>query len=200
MSGLRDLTLYVIRHGESQHNVEGRNSGQNDSPLTERGRRQAAENGQLLKEIAGDTLERFAFFASPIHRTCVTMEIIRHELGLPRDGYQRDRRLMECDFGDWTGRKVLEVAQSEPDAMAAREADKWDFRIPGGESQHDLYARVGKFLFELTGDAVLVCHAGSMRMVRAHYLGLSPEETVYYTPDNSGVLRLSAGSGTHFEA
>ncbi len=49
---LRDLTLYVIRHGECQANVEGRNGGQNDTPLTERGRRQAAENGRLLKEIA----------------------------------------------------------------------------------------------------------------------------------------------------
>ena len=197
---LRDLTLYVIRHGECEHNVEDRNAGQNDTPLTARGQRQAAENGRLLKKIAGDTLDRFAFIASSLHRTCVTMEIIRGELGLPANAYGRDRRLMECDFGDWTGRKVFEVARSEPEATAAREADKWGFRIPGGESQHDLYTRVGKFLFGLTGDAVLVCHAGSMRMVRAHYLGLSPEETVYYTPDNSGVLRLSAGSGTHFEA
>ena len=48
--------------------------------------------------------------------------------------------------------------------------------------------------------ARVFCHAGSARMIRAHYLGLGPSETVYYTPDNSGVLRLSADALAQFES
>src|SRR5215467_783244 len=64
----RDLTLYVIRHGECEHNVEGRAASWDDSPLTVNGRAQARANGALLKQLAGD-LSHFDFFASPIHRT-----------------------------------------------------------------------------------------------------------------------------------
>ncbi|HET7335696.1 MAG TPA: histidine phosphatase family protein [Rhizomicrobium sp.] len=196
-TSLQSLTLYVIRHGQTEDNVIHRSTGHNDSALTAQGLQQAAANGRLLKEVAGP-LGDFSFFASSLHRACVTMEIVRTQLGLPPTQYSRDRRLMECDFGRWTGRKEDEVAAHEPDAIAAREADKWNYQIPGGESQKQLHARVGDFLGELTDNAVLVCHAGSVRMIRSHYLGLGPDDTVYYTPDNSGILRLSGGCETHF--
>ncbi len=68
MTDFRNLTLYVIRHGECEHNVSKRAASWDDSPLTAQGREQACANGRLLKEAAGD-LSGFDFFASPIHRT-----------------------------------------------------------------------------------------------------------------------------------
>jgi probable phosphoglycerate mutase len=88
----RDLTLFVIRHGECEHNIAKRAASWDDSPLTAIGREQARSNGRLLKEIAGD-LSGFDFFASPIHRTCNTMELVREAAGLPPTGYRADRRL-----------------------------------------------------------------------------------------------------------
>lgn len=76
MTDWKSLTLYVIRHGECEHNVAGRAASWDDSPLTATGRAQARGNGALLKDIAGD-LSGFDFFASPIHRTCNTMELVR---------------------------------------------------------------------------------------------------------------------------
>src|ERR1700679_2342669 len=101
MHKLSTLTLYVLRHGECEHNVEGRIAAQDDSPLTQRGRDQARANGRLLKELIGD-LSALDFFASSLHRTCATMELAREAAGLSATGYRADRRLMEGDLGDHT--------------------------------------------------------------------------------------------------
>jgi broad specificity phosphatase PhoE len=194
MESLRALTLYVIRHGECEHNVAGRAASQNDSPLTVRGREQARVSGRLLKDLA-TPLERFQFFASPLHRTCMTMEIVRDAAGLPPTGYLADRRLMEIDFGDHTWMTRAEI---DPDAQARFLADPWNYRRPNGESQAMLFARVGRFLQTLSGDAVIVTHAWSARMIRSHALGLPPEVTVRYDAPHAGILRLSQGTEAAF--
>ena len=61
----RDLTLYVIRHGECEHNVAGWAASHDDSPLTARGHEQARANGRLLKEVAGD-LSALDFHLGPV--------------------------------------------------------------------------------------------------------------------------------------
>jgi broad specificity phosphatase PhoE len=194
MESLRALTLYVIRHGECEHNVAGRAASQNDSPLTARGREQARINGRLLKDLAAP-LERFQFFASPLHRTCMTMEIVREAAGLPPTGYLADRRLMEIDFGDHTWMTRDEIG---PDSRAAFVADPWNYAQPGGESQAMLFARVGRFLQMLADDAVIVTHGWTARMIRSHYLGLPPEVTVRYDAPHAGILRLSEGTEAAF--
>jgi broad specificity phosphatase PhoE len=194
MDGLRALTLYVLRHGECEHNVERRIAAQNDSPLTPRGREQARANGRLLKELAGD-LSTLDFHASSLHRTCVTMELVREAAGLAPTGYRAERRLMEIDLGDYTWFKWRDLPETE---HAGYRNDPWRHRYPGGESQADVHARVGQFLGTLTRDTVIVTHAMPTRMIRSHCLGLSPEETVRYEHPHAGILRLSAGVETWF--
>jgi probable phosphoglycerate mutase len=191
MAGLQALTLYVVRHGECEHNVQHLVAGQNDSPLTERGRNQAAANGKRLAQLASG-LDTFAFYCSPLHRTAVTMELLRDAAGLPAGGYIADRRLMELDCGENTWRTWRDIV-----ADAARDPlwheDSWSYRHPGGESLAMLHARVGRFLQAIRRDAVIVAHAGTLRMIRAHVLGLSKEETMSYHPSNGGILRLADG-------
>jgi probable phosphoglycerate mutase len=195
MSGFRDLTLYVIRHGECEHNIAGRAASWDDSPLTANGREQARANGRLLKDVAGD-LSGFDFFASPIHRTCNTMELAREAAGLPATGYRADRRLMEVDFGDHTWMTREEIAAHAPDAPGLD--DGWEYVRPNGESWAHLHARVGRFLQTLSRDAVIVTHFGPARMIHAHYLALTPNEAIKSKPAHTGVLRLSAGAGCLF--
>lgn len=196
MKHLRDLTLYVIRHGECEHNVAGRAASWDDSPLTENGREQARANGALLKELEPG-LSRFSFYASPIHRTCNTMELVREAAGLPATGYRADRRLMEIDFGDHTWMTREEIAAHTPDAPAGVDGD-WNYVRPNGESWAHLHARVGRFLESLSHDAVIVTHFGPARMIHAHYLGLAPDEALKTKPAHAGVLRLAAGAGSVF--
>jgi probable phosphoglycerate mutase len=196
MSDFRDFTLYVIRHGECEHNVAGRVAGQNDSQLTATGRAQARSNGALLAEVAGD-LSSFGFFASPQHRAASTMELVREGAGLPAKDYIADRRLMEIDFGDHTWMTMAELDAGGHKRLSAQ---SWEYRRPDGESWADVHNRVGRFLNSLLSDTVIVTHGGTARMVRGHYLGLSPEDILRYNAPHTGIMRLSQGIETCFGA
>jgi broad specificity phosphatase PhoE len=196
MTGFRDRTLYVLRHGECEHNVDGRLASQDDSPLTEKGRAQARANGRLLREFAGD-LSAFDFFASSLHRTCSTMELLREAAGLPRTGYRADHRLMEMHCGDQIWLRWKDIPDA--DHLSYR-SDPWNHVRPGGESQAAVHARVGHFLDTLGRDAVIVTHQIPARLIRAHYLGLTPEDAVRYEQPHAGIMRLSAGTETYFGA
>ena len=194
MGDFRSLTLYVIRHGECEHNVEGRLAAQSDSPLTTKGREQARANGKLLRELAGN-LSPLDFLASPLHRTCVTMELLREAAGLPATSYRADNRLMEMHCGDHTWRRWREIPADE---HALYRADPWNHVRPGGESQAIVYARVAELLATLSRDAVIVTHQIPTRLIRAHYLGLTPEQAVSYLQPHGGITRFSAGAETYF--
>jgi probable phosphoglycerate mutase len=194
MNDFRDFTLYVLRHGECEHNVAGRLASQSDSPLTERGREQARTNGRLLKEIAGD-LSQFDFTASSLHRTCATMELLREAACLPPTGYRADHRLMEMHCGDQIWMNWSDIPA---DDRARFRADPWNHARPGGESQAMVHARVGELLATLRRDAVIVTHQVPARLIRGHYLGFTPEQMVGYEHPNVGILRLSQGMETYF--
>lgn len=193
----RTYTLYVVRHGQTRDNADGVLSGQNDSPLTERGRDQARANGVRLKELAGDLLH-YDFFASSLHRTCTTMELLREAAGLLPLGYHADRRLMEGDYGDWSGKIYDRLQFDDKERWDAREADRWNWVAPHGESYKQLHHRVGQFLETLRRDTVIVCHQGSARAIRAHYLKLGIEHTVRYTQANAGIMKLSAAAESYY--
>ena len=194
MSDFRALTLYVLRHGECEHNVEGRLASIDNSPLTERGRSQARANGRLLKDLVGD-LSALEFHASSLHRACATMELLREAAGLLPTGYRADHRLMEMNCGDQIWMRWADIPEAD---RAAYRADPWHLMRPGGESQKAVYDKVGRFLAGLTRDAVIVAHTVPVRLIRAHYLNLTPEEAVQYEHPHAGIMRLSAGSEAYF--
>jgi broad specificity phosphatase PhoE len=196
MTSFRDLTLYAIRHGETEDNISQTITAQADSPLTARGRAQAQAKGPLLRGLVGD-LSAVAFVASPLHRACTTMELMRVAAGLSALPYATDHRLQEMDFGDWT--KLPEgddrLVKGGPTAH-----EQWNLVCPNGESEAMVHARVGRFLDSLKQDSVIVAHARVIAMLRSHVLGLSPEDTMAYEPSNAGVLRLAQGTEAFFSA
>jgi probable phosphoglycerate mutase len=192
MTDFRSFTLYVIRHGECEHNAAGWAAGQDDSPLTARGKEQARANGRVLRDVAGD-VAALDYFASSLHRTCNTMELLREELGLPPTGYSADGRLMEGDLGDHA-----RVSTGDFLRHPGHLADRWNYVRPNGESQAMVYERVGRFLLTVVRHSVIVTHALPVMMLRAHYLGLSPAQAMGYDMGNAGVLRLSAGTEARF--
>jgi probable phosphoglycerate mutase len=189
----RDLTLYVIRHGQTEDNVAGRWTGTDDSPLTELGREHARASGRVLKHIAGD-LSHYDFFASPLHRASTTMRLMRVAAGLPELGYHADRRLKEGDCGDYTGLTEDEIRAIDPAHLATRYPDEWHWKAPGGESLAEQQATVGGFLRTLTRDSVIVCHGYTSRVLRAEVLNLSPlDAAAGGMLPNTGVVRFAKG-------
>ena len=170
------VTLFHVRHGETDWNVEARLQGRTDTAMNARGLAQAGRNGRALAihlRDAGIDPAALRWVASPLGRARLTMEIVRTAVGLPAAGYDVDERLLEIAFGEWSGRTIPElVAAGEKDRVAARRRDKWGFTPPGGESYADLAARIVPFLGELGADTVAVSHGGVYRVIHGLVVGI----------------------------
>jgi probable phosphoglycerate mutase len=170
--------LYFLRHGETDWNAEGRLQGRQDIPLNALGRTQAAQAGRKLKKLLasrGDDLAALSFQCSPLSRARETLELARAAMGLPPDEGQLDPRLIEFTFGRWEGLTWPEVCAVDPQLARAREADKWNFSPPGGESYAQLAQRLEPWLAEQAGVSVIVSHGGVARALMAMIGGLPAE-------------------------
>jgi probable phosphoglycerate mutase len=182
---------YFIRHGQTGWNAEFRLQGQADTDMTDLGRSQAVRNGRRLAELV-DSPETFDFVASPLKRTCETMELIRAEMGLPPKGYRTEPRLKEVHFGDWQGFTYADLEEREPGSTAARFKDKWGFLAPGtgGESYQMLLERVKPWFEALKKPTVCVTHGGVIRILFRLVEDIPAEEAAAMDVAQDRVLRL----------
>lgn len=168
-------SLIFVRHGETDWNVAGRLQGQREIALNPRGRDQAAAVGRMLaKRLGQEGLAARDFVSSPMTRCRETMEILRAAAGLPAAGYGFDERLKELTFGTWEGLTWREVQARFAAGAAAREADKWGFTPPQGESYATLCARIAPWLAGLDRPTLAVSHGGVARAVMHLVAGLDP--------------------------
>ena len=137
------MRLYIVRHGETQWNTEGRLQGQADIPLNEKGRAIARATAMGMKEIHFD-----AAFTSPLIRARETAQII---LGDRKISLEQDERIQEISFGEMEG---CHVRGEEGQVVIPRFQDFFEnpgaYMPPkGGESIQELCRRTGDFLEEL---------------------------------------------------
>jgi len=187
------ITLYFVRHGETDWNAVRRYQGQTDTALNEKGRAQAARNGRELGRILNGQVARFDFVASPLARTADTMRIIRGEMGLDPEAFAREDLLKEINFGHWEGQIWDDLPRTDPESFAARKADPYGWRPRNGESYEDLAKRVGGWLAGLERDTVAVSHGGVSRVVRGHVLGLDWSRIHALDVPQDRILRLRRG-------
>lgn len=116
-----------------------------------------AEGHAALAPQLAPLLARGArLYSSPLQR-CTALATL---FGVPT----LDARLAEMDFGAWELRPWSDIAHAEVNAWVA---DLLDYRPGGGETVRAVAARVQSFLDELQHDAVIVCHAGTIRLMAA---------------------------------
>src|SRR3990172_9980252 len=113
------VTLYFVRHGETDWNLAKRYQGQRDIPLNATGRAQAARNGRVLAQTLGADATTFDYVASPLARARETMEIVRRELALAPEEYRTDERLKEIHYGHWEGLLWDDLPRLDPPGGAA---------------------------------------------------------------------------------
>ncbi|SCY40826.1 histidine phosphatase family protein [Paracoccus tibetensis] len=147
--------LYLIRHGETRWNREGRLQGRLDSPLTAQGRAQALALADLVRALPGTR------FSSPQGRAVATARLL-----FGAAGFRTDARLAEVDVGAFTGCAMSDLHIAHP-ALFAERGLGWYDRCPGGEGFAALAARCRSFLSELQGPALLVGHGITLRMIWA---------------------------------
>lgn len=158
-------TLYFVRHGESEANAARIFAGQVDSPLTERGRRQAEAVADALRAQRVDRV-----VSSDLSRTRDTASAIARRCGLTVECFGE---LREIDLGAMAGRPFED----------ARRAPEWTddgfVQWPGGESLEAVLRRslgiVERLIAESPGKTiVIVGHGGVTRILVSHFLGLLP--------------------------
>jgi broad specificity phosphatase PhoE len=182
-------TIYYIRHGETQWNADGKLQGQQDIPLNDLGRTQAAHAGNILAGLFardGRNEQSLAFVASPLGRARSTMELVRGALKLPLADYAVDDRLREIGYGLWEGSTLAQMQASDPDVFARRQADKWTVSPPDGESYASVQLRMRDWYDQLNADTVAVAHGGTARALMVA-LGIE-------TPDSAADLTIEQGA------
>lgn len=188
--------VWFIRHGETDWNREKRYQGHTDVPLNACGREQAARNGAALASAFGAPAARMrgaAFIASPLIRCTETLTIMRSAMGLSPRRYAIDDRIIEIDLGAWNGKTHDEVAAEDPDVHRRRAEEKWDFRIPGGETYREAAARVRDFLADMRTPAVIVGHGATGRLLRGYLTGVRPHHVPHLKMRQDVVWHISGG-------
>ncbi|MCB9639367.1 MAG: histidine phosphatase family protein [Myxococcales bacterium] len=190
------LDLYLIRHGESQANVEiaHRVGGSSpESPLTKRGEKQARRVGHRL---VSEGLSFDRVFSSTAVRAVETARLITHELGYAFEDVQQIPTLGEIHMGSWEGQPREKIYQ--PHILAQIKEDPWGFAPPGGESQRDVEMRMLSWVEEtlLPGwqdqdrRVLIVGHGLAIRCLLRGILEFSPAHTYKAILDNTGICQL----------
>jgi len=127
-------SIILIRHGETDWNIEGRYQGQADPPLNSQGLLQAQN---LVPELQDSGLR--ALYTSPLQRTKQTANILANKFGIP---VVDEPRLMEIHQGDWQTRLRSEIETLYPELFSNWETNPWEVTPPGGEHLSEVQARV----------------------------------------------------------
>lgn len=189
-----DLLVYIVRHGQTDWNVEQRLQGQAEVDMNEVGRAQVSRNASLLVQLIKNPSD-FDFVSSPLRRTRETMVRIRSQFGLLAEDYATDPRLMELHFGDWQGFTYAELEQQQLGSTQERRKQKWTFMPPGlhAESYEILAARAGQWFSEMNRPTVCTTHGGIIRTL-FHLIGnVPPEEAAELPVPQDRVLRVMNG-------
>ena len=172
--------LVIIRHGQSQWNLENRFTGNKDVPLTDLGREEAHVAGKKLKNIVFDHA-----FTSLLERAAETLAIILEEIAQAELPVIKNSALNERNYGDLQGLNKTEMAKK----YGSEQVDLWrrgyDVQPPGGESLKDTASRVIPFyqqeiepLLIADKNILVVAHGNSLRALMMYLEKISPENII----------------------
>ncbi|SFV67094.1 Phosphoglycerate mutase family [hydrothermal vent metagenome] len=185
--------IILVRHGETKWNVEGRYQGQLDSPLTERGIKQAKKNGQKIKRhLAKLGKDEVKIFSSPLGRAKSTAFLIVDELGLSPNRVIVDTQIQEFNYGILEGKTKEYCNENHNEIIKAREANKWFYQIENGDSYELVAKRVKSWLDKLDSDITIIAITHEMvnRALRKLYRKISIDEALSLRQPNNMVLIL----------
>lgn len=172
--------MVLIRHGESQWNLENRFTGWIDVPLSAKGEQEAREAGQKIRAFRFDEA-----FTSVLTRAKETLRIVLDVIGQTNIPVEEDQALNERMYGDLQGLNKAETAQKYGEQQVKVWRRSYDVRPPGGESLKDTAERVLPYYQKRIEPEVragrtilIVAHGNSLRALIMHLNQLSKEEVL----------------------
>jgi len=184
-------TIILLRHGQTEWNLEGRYQGQLNSNLTDLGKKQAKENALKISHIVKSDVP-FKFFSSPLGRAKETTFIICDTLGIDKRQVIFDNNIQEINYGIFEGKTKEFCKNNLSREYAKREAHKWSYRLEGGESYEMASKRVNIWLKSIKDEqlVVLVAHEMINRILRGIYVSLETETMLTLRQPNDMVIKL----------
>lgn len=187
-------TLILVRHGRTPANEQGILAGRTKGVhLDDVG---IESTTALQKRFA--TLNLVHVASSPLERTKQTAKIV-----FPNHESVEHHGLIECDYGDWTGRKLSELKDEPLWKTVTKEPHKVVF--PNGESMQGMYDRAIAAIFEIDQNLskehgaefiwAAVSHGDIIKAIIANALGLelAKFQKIYVEPASVSVIRISDG-------
>jgi 2,3-bisphosphoglycerate-dependent phosphoglycerate mutase len=172
--------LILLRHGESQWNLENRFTGWVDVPLSPRGIQEAKDAGEKLRSFTFDRA-----FTSVLARANETLRLVLDIIGQTAIPIEKDKALNERMYGELQGLNKDETVKKYGEAQVKIWRRSYDVRPPGGESLKDTAERVLPYYertikpYVLKGDTILVAaHGNSLRAVIMELEQLSREQVL----------------------
>jgi len=171
------VTLFLVRHGETEWSLSGRHTGRTDIPLTEQGEQDARKLGDRLR-----TTTFLRVFTSPRQRARRTCELA----GLtPVADVEPD--LAEWDYGDYEGRRSVDIRTARPDWNLFREG------CPHGETPAQISERADRLIARLRlldGNIALFSHGHFGCVLAVRWIGLPVIEGQHFSLDTASLSRL----------
>jgi alpha-ribazole phosphatase len=176
------VRIYLIRHGETEYNREGRYQGTIDVPLSQRGQEQAASLAHRLRE---EEIE--AIYTSDLGRARETAQAIArdHDLDVIIEEGLRER-----GFGQWEGLTFGEIKERFPQVASHWLQDPLHTEVPGGEDFGAFQRRIIATLDGIRrrhreGNIAVITHGGPILAILAHILQLEGDGMLRLRLDNA---------------
>ncbi len=174
--------IHLVRHGESTYNRDRRVQGNSPGIVL-------SETGVKQARLLGRRLEKLSFaevFCSDAERAAETANIA---LGGASIRFMKELR--EISFGEWEGRLVSEIQESEPGMMEKWFSTPSRVKIEGAEDYLSFHDRVRKTMQRLidttSGDILVISHGGVICAWLTHILGMDPDGLWCFSLPNTSI-------------
>ncbi|HPW45152.1 MAG TPA: histidine phosphatase family protein [bacterium] len=176
------LEILLVRHGQTDWNVEKRVMGRLDVPLNDIGKKQAEGIAQYLASAKID-----AIHASPVLRAAQTAQAIASKH--PKIKIIMDERLSEINYGDWVKKSFADVEREYPEVWKNYHLKPAKVEIPGGESIADVAKRTKELIDDVIssyskGRVVFVSHADVIKVALLNLLSMDMDRIYQFGVDN----------------
>lgn len=172
------VKLFLVRHGQSQWNLENRFTGWQNIDITALGQQEARQAGKALMNESIDIA-----FTSTLIRAQHTLQIILEEIGKPNIPIIVDAALNERSYGNLEGLNKDETAEKYGVEQVHIWRRSFDVAPPGGESLKDTYDRVIPYFenfiqpeLDAGKNVLIVAHGNSLRALIMYLEHLTPAQ------------------------
>lgn len=168
------MKIYVVRHGQTQWNVQNKVCGMTDVCLTETGKKQAEALADVVENYTVDVI-----LVSPLKRTVETGEIIAKRNNIP---IRSEPLLIEQNYG------IYEGVDRKDDRFLGNKRN-FAYKYPGGESMmqvaYRIYGLIEKIKTQYQNkNVLLVTHGGICRIIKTYFEDMTNDEFFYYSSEN----------------